>query len=161
MRDEIFGPILIILTVDSIKESIRFVKTREKPLVVYIFSEDQNEANFILSSTSSGSACVNETLLQNAIPSAPFGGVGNSGFGKIHGRYGFENFSNKKTVMIRSKRFDFDARYPPYTAKKVAFVETMSAFNFDFVKGAIDSFWPAAAILIVAGSFWAGYVFGK
>ena len=118
MSEEIFGPILPVLTVDSIDEAIAFVNERPKPLALYVFSSDGDTADRVLNSTSSGGACVNHTLFHFAPPELPFGGVGESGMGRYHGQSGFDAFSNLKGVLRKPVRGETSLGYPPYTALK-------------------------------------------
>ena len=118
MQDEIFGPILPIIAVDSVSEAIDRVNAGDKPLALYVFSEAPDVVDEVLSSTSSGGACVNGTVLQVAVPDLPFGGVGGSGIGAYHGQRGFDTFSHLRSVLTRSTRFDPPIMYPPITALK-------------------------------------------
>lgn len=113
MQEEIFGPLLPIIEYDSIEEIIQYLKTRDKPLALYYFG-DKQESRYVLRNTSSGGACVNDTILHVANKRLPFGGVGESGLGKYHGRSSFEVFSNKRSVLISSEKIDFPQKYPPY-----------------------------------------------
>ncbi len=115
MQEEVFGPILPVLEVDSVEEAIEFVNARPSPLGLYLFAEDQSVTEQILNSTSSGDAGVNECTLQPIIHDLPFGGVGNSGMGKYHGEWGFRAYSNARGVLSHSTSIDIGGlRYPPY-----------------------------------------------
>jgi len=114
MIEEIFGPILPVLPVASTADAIDFVNGRDKPLALYVFSDDVDTAHSVLARTSSGGACVNATLLHMAAPNVPFGGVGPSGMGRYHGYAGFETFSHVKSVYERPARPDLPLAYPPY-----------------------------------------------
>lgn len=114
MQEEVFGPILPVLTVKSMQEAIDFVNEREKPLALYLFSRDEEVQQEVLEQTSSGGVCVNGTLLHISNPAMPFGGVGESGTGAYHGRHSFETFSHRKSVLFRGLRFDPSFLYPPY-----------------------------------------------
>lgn len=118
MQQEIFGPILPIVTVKNISESIPFVNKRAKPLALYIFSKNKDFEQQVLTATSAGMVCINDGFMFAANPNLPFGGVGSSGTGAYHGKIGFDNFSHLKTVMKRSFWFDVPLRYPPFTDKK-------------------------------------------
>jgi aldehyde dehydrogenase (NAD+) len=118
MQEEIFGPILPVLTVDNIDAAIAFVNGRAKPLALYIFSEDREVQEQVLERTSSGGASVNHTWLHLAVPSLPFGGVGDSGMGSYHGRHTFETFSHHKAVLSKPTRIDPGLVYPPYDDNK-------------------------------------------
>ncbi len=116
MQQEIFGPILPVLKVADMDEAVRFVNARPKPLALYIFSGSRKAAESLLSGTTSGGACVNDTVLHFAHTGLPGGGVGNSGFGKAHGVFGFEAFSNARGVLRQRTRFSaIQWMYPPYT----------------------------------------------
>ncbi|MEX0664241.1 MAG: aldehyde dehydrogenase family protein [Acidimicrobiia bacterium] len=118
MQDEIFGPVLPVLTVDSVDEAIAFVNERDKPLALYVFSKSTAVADRVLEQTSSGGACVNATMFHVAVPTLPFGGVGPSGMGAYHGRSTFETFSHAKSVLRKGVRPDPALAYPPYTSTK-------------------------------------------
>jgi acyl-CoA reductase-like NAD-dependent aldehyde dehydrogenase len=115
MKEEIFGPILPVLEVDSVQSVIDWVNSHPAPLGLYIFAEDDDVVDEILSRTSSGDAVVNDCSLHPLIPELPFGGVGNSGMGKYHGRWGFEAFTNARGVLYHSARLDPGVRYPPFS----------------------------------------------
>ncbi len=122
MGEEVFGPILPIIAVDSVTEAIEFVRQRaqagDKPLALYSFSESDDENDQVIDGTSSGGVCVNGTLLHFSNPNLPFGGVGESGMGSYHGKFGFDTFSHRRGVHARSTRMDPAMMYPPYTTKK-------------------------------------------
>ncbi len=118
MREEIFGPLLPVLPVDDVDAAISFVNGRDKPLALYVFSEDDGVVDRVLTSTSSGGVTVNGTLLHLAVPGLPFGGVGPSGMGAYHGRAGFDTFSHGKGVLDRTTRLDPPVTYPPYSRWK-------------------------------------------
>ncbi|XP_015180425.1 PREDICTED: aldehyde dehydrogenase, dimeric NADP-preferring isoform X4 [Polistes dominula] len=131
MQDEIFGPILPIVNVDNAYEAIRFINSRDIPLVLYIFSKDKGVQNLIINQTNSGSVCVNDTILQYSVDTLPFGGVGNSGMGAYHGKYSFDTFVHKKGCLI--KNFNIigeklaSCRYPPYTDRKLNFLQMLTS----------------------------------
>jgi aldehyde dehydrogenase (NAD+) len=114
MREEIFGPILPVLEVESVRQVIDFVNARPSPLGLYVFAEDGRVAWQILGATASGDAAVNDCTIQPLIPGLPFGGVGNSGMGKYHGEWGFRAYTNARGVLDHGTRIDPDLRYPPY-----------------------------------------------
>ncbi len=115
MQEEIFGPILPVLEVDSVEQVINFVNARPSPLGLYLFAEDQRVAEQILNETTSGDAVVNDCTIHPLIPDLPFGGVGNSGMGKYHGEWGFRAYTNARGVLNHSTQMDPDVRYPPYS----------------------------------------------
>lgn len=113
MQDEIFGPILPVLTYKNLDEAIRFINERSKPLALYIFG-DEKVANQIIKQTSAGGTAVNEVLVHISNPHLPFGGIGPSGSGSCHGFYGFKAFSHERAVMYQSA-LDFTWMvYPPF-----------------------------------------------
>ncbi len=114
MQQEIFGPILPVLEVDSVQEAIDFVNARPNPLGLYVFAGDHTVAEEILHSTASGDAIVNDCTVQPIIHDLPFGGVGNSGMGKYHGEWGFRAYTNARGVLSHSTLLDLGFRYPPY-----------------------------------------------
>ena len=118
MAEEIFGPILPVLTVKDVDEAIRFVNDRDRPLALYVFAESDHVPQRILERTSSGGVCVNATVLHVAVPTLPFGGVGASGIGAYHGKAGFDTFSHRKSVLAKPTRIDPKLAYPPYTKVK-------------------------------------------
>ena len=118
MADEIFGPILPVLSVEDLDAAIRFVNDRPKPLALYVFGEDETGIDRVVARTSSGGVCVNHVMFQVAPPELPFGGVGNSGWGRYHGRAGLEALSNMKPVYKRAVKPDISLIYPPYTRLK-------------------------------------------
>ena len=113
MQEEIFGPILPLIEFDNVDEAVDFVNTREKPLALYYFGR-RADGMHLLGRTSSGGACINDTIMHIANPSLPFGGVGKSGMGRYHGRYSFETFSNLRSMVISLQHADIPLRYPPY-----------------------------------------------
>ena len=126
MTDEIFGPILPVITVDNTFDAIRFVNERPKPLALYVFSSDDATVAAVLERTSSGGACVNHTLLQFTPNDLPFGGVGPSGMGRYHGRSGFEALSNMKGVLHKPLLGENNIAYPPYTDRKVGLLRKVT-----------------------------------
>ncbi len=117
MEDEIFGPILPVLQYDDIDEAISQIKIKPKPLAFYLFSNNPQIQDKVLHSSSSGTICFNDTVLQFGAWNLPFGGVGTSGIGKYHGQASFDTFSNQKSVLKRHIWPDLPMRYPPYRGK--------------------------------------------
>jgi len=117
MQEEIFGPILPVLPVDSTSAAISFINNRPRPLALYIFSDSEQTQQQVLRGTTSGGVCVNDVLSHAGVPELPFGGVGNSGMGAYHGRYGFDAMSHSKAVVRRSTAVDVKLRYAPYKGK--------------------------------------------
>eukprot|EP00511_Aplanochytrium_stocchinoi_P012393 CAMPEP_0204875820 /NCGR_PEP_ID=MMETSP1348-20121228/46997_1 /ASSEMBLY_ACC=CAM_ASM_000700 /TAXON_ID=215587 /ORGANISM="Aplanochytrium stocchinoi, Strain GSBS06" /LENGTH=396 /DNA_ID=CAMNT_0052032447 /DNA_START=139 /DNA_END=1329 /DNA_ORIENTATION=+ len=102
-QEEIFGPVVIVTPVKSTDEAIKYVKAREKPLALYIFSKNKSTVNRIINETSSGSVCVNDVVMQALNSNLPFGGVGASGMGRYRGKDGFQEFSHKRAIMYRAR----------------------------------------------------------
>jgi aldehyde dehydrogenase (NAD+) len=125
MSEEIFGPILPVLTYRDLGEAIDFVNARPKPLALYVFAGNDRDANRVVSHTSSGGVTINHTLLHLAIPDFPFGGVGPSGMGSYHGEAGFNVFSHLKPVLRRGTKPDPKIAYPPYTDFKQKVIRKM------------------------------------
>ena len=113
MQEEIFGPVLPMLPFDTADEAVAFVNDREKPLALYYFGPEKTGYD-ILRRTSSGGACLNDVVMHIANDNLPFGGVGNSGMGRYHGRDSFDAFSHRRGVVVAPGRFDLPLRYPPY-----------------------------------------------
>lgn len=118
MKEEIFGPLLPIIEYDDIKKLIRTIKEREKPLACYVFTKYEKTARHIIKSISYGGGCVNDVVIQVSNHYMPFGGVGNSGIGSYHGKYGFDTFSHKKSVVWNETMLDLPIRYAPFNLLK-------------------------------------------
>lgn len=117
MQEEIFGPVLPILTYNSLHQAIDFVNSKDKPLALYIFSNHSKNKHKIINETSSGGTCVNDVLVHISNPNLPFGGVNNSGIGSCHGFFGFKNFSHERAIVFQSKFGLTSMIYPPYKHK--------------------------------------------
>lgn len=117
MQEEIFGPLLPVITVDTLSQAVGIVKESLSPLVVYLFSTRNNDMQMLHETTRSGALVVNDAVTYLAHPGMPFGGFGESGMGKYHGRHSFTTFSHAKPVMKCSFKFDLSCRYPPYEGK--------------------------------------------
>lgn len=122
MTDEIFGAILPIITIDSFDDAKRFVKERDKPLSSYIFSKNKEQCQTWVNEISSGSQCINDVIMFNAVPELPFGGIGPSGMGQYSGKAGFDNFSHLKSVLTRPFVKDLPVRFAPYSKMKFKFL---------------------------------------
>jgi aldehyde dehydrogenase (NAD+) len=114
MSDEIFGPILPVLSVASIDDAVRFANARSKPLAVYVFSRSKATSRRVVDAVPAGGAVINHVALHCLVPSLPFGGVGASGIGAYHGEWGFQTFSHRKAVLAKPSRPDLKLVYPPY-----------------------------------------------
>ncbi|XP_020588551.1 aldehyde dehydrogenase family 3 member H1-like isoform X2 [Phalaenopsis equestris] len=129
MQEEIFGPLLPIVTVDNIEESIDMINSKPKPLGAYLFTKNKKlEENFV-KTVSAGGLLINDTMMHFANPNLPFGGVGESGIGAYHGKFSFDAFSHKKAVLHRSFGGEVSARYPPYTRQKQNFLRALLTNN--------------------------------
>ncbi|XP_077175158.1 aldehyde dehydrogenase family 3 member B1-like [Paroedura picta] len=124
MQQEVFGPILPIFIVKDLDEAIRYINSKERPLAAYAFSCDCKVVNRILDCTSSGGFCGNDCLMHAVSVSLPFGGIGNSGFGNYHGKYGFDTFTHHRGCLSRCMGFEIinSMRYPPYSQRKLDLV---------------------------------------
>ena len=122
MDEEIFGPILPVIAIDSLNDAVRIVNGGDTPLALYSFSENGAENERIISEIQSGGACVNGTLFHIVNPYLPFGGKGESGMGAYHGQAGFDTFSHLRSVHRRNTKIDPPLLYPPFTAKKAKLV---------------------------------------
>jgi aldehyde dehydrogenase (NAD+) len=114
MTEEIFGPILPILEYQDFNDVINKINQRPKPLALYLFTRNKRHERKVIGSISFGGGCINETVMHLVSSHMPFGGVGESGMGGYHGRYSFDTFSHKKSILKKSNLFDMPFRYPPY-----------------------------------------------
>ncbi|OBF80048.1 aldehyde dehydrogenase [Mycobacterium sp. 852002-51163_SCH5372311] len=118
MKNEIFGPILPVLTVKSLDEAIDFINARPKPLSAYVFTKSRETRERVIKEVSAGGMLVNHLAFQVSTAKLPFGGVGPSGMGAYHGKWGFDEFSHRKSVLTKPTRPDFSSMlYPPYTER--------------------------------------------
>ncbi|XP_065551249.1 aldehyde dehydrogenase family 3 member A2 isoform X3 [Lathamus discolor] len=121
MEEEIFGPVLPIVTVNDVDEAIEFINRREKPLALYVFSNSKKLIKRVISETSSGGVTGNDVIMHYLLSTLPFGGVGNSGMGAYHGKHSFETFSHHRSCLIKDLKMESTnkLRYPPGSHKKV------------------------------------------
>ena len=119
MNEEIFGPVLPVLTYDNFDDAIRFIKKREKPLALYIFSKDKAHIKAVQDGITYGGGCVNDTVVHLSNPNMPFGGVGYSGMGSYHAKQGFDTFTHEKSTLRKALWLDIPVRYAPYNEKLV------------------------------------------
>lgn len=124
MQEEIFGPLLPILTVGGVDEAIEFINDREKPLALYVFSPDKKLIKRVVDETSSGGFLANDCLVHFSVNDLPFGGVGNSGIGAYHGKHSFDQLSHLRGCLIKQLKMEGmnNMRYPPHTADKLGWV---------------------------------------
>jgi len=134
MQEEIFGPILPVIPYSTTDEAIQFVNAREKPLALYLFTTNKQVEKQVLSETSSGGGCVNETLLHCVIPELPFGGVGESGMGAYNAQSTFDTFTHKKSFLIKKLAKEPDFRWPPYDKKKEWWITFLAGLKVPSLK---------------------------
>lgn len=125
MQEEIFGPVLPVLTFDELDEALEQIVARPKPLALYLFTSDREVEKRVLSRVSFGGGCINDTIVHLATPHMGFGGVGESGMGAYHGKLSFDTFSHKKSILKKHTFIDLNVRYLPYTEKHLKFVRKM------------------------------------
>lgn len=129
MNEEIFGPILPIVTVDKIEDCYSYISSKPKPLAAYLFTNDNKLKDEFISNVSAGGIAINDCALHLAESRLPFGGVGESGMGSYHGKFSFDTFSHKKAVLRRSFGGEVAARYPPYAPWKLQFLKAFLEGN--------------------------------
>lgn len=125
MQEEVFGPVLPVLSYKNLDEVIETIKAKDRPLATYIFSRDKKNIDKVLTEISFGGGCVNDCLLQFSMSELPVGGIGASGMGKYHGKASFETFSHQKGIVKKSNFMDLDMRYPPYTEEKYNIIKRL------------------------------------
>ncbi|WP_410771406.1 aldehyde dehydrogenase [Fontibacillus sp. BL9] len=123
MEDEIFGPILPVLEYSDLEQAVSQINLRPKPLALYLFTSSKETERRVLETATFGGGCVNDTLFHLVTPHLPFGGVGSSGMGSYHGKYSFEAFSHKKSVLKKSTKINPGFIFPPYSEKKLSLIK--------------------------------------
>ncbi len=123
MREEIFGPVLPVITFKTVDEVISRINSRERPLALYLFTRRVGVKEKVLRQVPFGGGCVNDTVVHLSSSRLPFGGVGQSGMGRYHGRYSFETFTHEKAVVLKGNWPDIQMRYPPYSKKKLNLIK--------------------------------------
>ena len=118
LEEEIFGPILPIVTYNSLDIAIAYINSKPQPLALYIYSKSKTNTNKIINNTRAGGTCINNSVLHYANHELPFGGVNNSGIGKSHGFHGFKSFSNERAIMKQNTFGVTELLFPPYTGFK-------------------------------------------
>ena len=125
MQEEIFGPIMPIMTYTDLNDILPIIKSKDKPLALYLFTNRAVVKNEVLRHISFGGGCINDTMMHLSNPNLPFGGVGTSGMGSYHGKYGFDTFSHFKSVLDKSTIFEPNIKYAPYTPIKEKIVQKL------------------------------------
>ncbi|KAG0173771.1 Aldehyde dehydrogenase [Apophysomyces sp. BC1015] len=128
MGDEIFGPILPVITYDNLDEALGLVSKHPAPLALYVFTKKKSVYNKVIELTQSGGVCVNDCLMHQAEYALPFGGIGNSGMGNYHGEKSFHTFTHERSVMIKSQRLErlMQIRYPPYSSSRLSLLRFLT-----------------------------------
>ena len=122
MQEEIFGPVLPVMTYEKLDECIRFIHSREKPLALYLFTKSRADERKILDTCSFGGGCINDTIVHLATSHMPFGGVGASGMGCYHGKQSFETFTHTRSILKKANWLDLPMRYHPYSEGKLRMI---------------------------------------
>ena len=122
MQDEIFGPLLPVISYSDLYDVVQYVNSRPRPLACYIFTNDSTVRDNLLEALHFGGGCVNDTIIHLATDYMPFGGVGESGMGNYHGKYGFDTFSHLKSITDKKRWIDLSLRYQPYTKSKLKMI---------------------------------------
>lgn len=120
MQEEIFGPLLPVLTYSKLDELLALLKTKDKPLAHYLFSTNKQTQKKIMKEFTFGGGCINDAVMHVSVPKLPFGGVGTSGMGLYHGKESFLTFSHRKSILKRAAAIDFSIRYRPYNDRKIS-----------------------------------------
>jgi aldehyde dehydrogenase (NAD+) len=129
MQEEIFGPILPLISYTQFDTVLGYIQDHEKPLSAYLFSNDKAEQAAWLGQLSFGGGCINDAIMHITNPNLPFGGVGHSGNGSYHGKAGFDTFSHRKSVFKKPSLFEVPLKYPPYTAVKMNWIKRLLKFS--------------------------------
>lgn len=125
MQEEIFGPILPVISFTNFNLILNEIIELEKPLAAYLFTNNAEEKENFKNKLSFGGGCINDVIMHLGNESLPFGGVGNSGIGNYHGKFGFETFSHQKAVLQRATWGEPDIKYPPYSEKKLGWIKRL------------------------------------
>lgn len=125
MQEEIFGPILPLMVYQELEECITFIRSRPRPLALYLFTENRMTERKILDTCSFGGGCINDTIIHLANPLMGFGGVGASGMGSYHGKLSFDTFTHYRSMVRKSTWIDLPMRYHPYTDKKLEMIRRL------------------------------------
>jgi len=151
MQEELFGPLLPVITCETVEEAIAFVNSQPKPLALYVFTENKATARRVVNETSSGSLLVNDTLMQATCSALPFGGVGNSGMGAYHGVHSFRTFSHAKSMMMKDTSLEAanKIRYPPYTDTKLSILSTLGVRGLRRIPPQLATILQASAVVAI------------
>lgn len=125
MKEEIFGPILPIITFNNIEEVVDILKTKEKPLALYYFSNNKKSIKYVMNNLHFGGGCINDTIMHLTNHKLPFGGVGRSGMGSYHGIKSFETFSHQKSILKKGK-IELKTKFAPYKSKNLKFLKRIT-----------------------------------
>ena len=125
MQEEIFGPILPVLTYNTLQEAVNEVRQQHKPLSCYVYTEDKQDAKMVLDQVSFGGGMVNDSVTHFANANMGFGGIGNSGIGSYHGKFGFDTFTHYKGVIKKPTWFELPLKYAPYSSWKLKWVKRL------------------------------------
>jgi len=125
MSDEIFGPIMPIITFSDLSQALATINSKEKPLAFYYFSRDKMKAKRVMALSPFGGGCINDTIMHVTSEKLPFGGVGRSGMGRYHGKKTFETFSHEKSVLVKG-RPEINVKYPPYNERKLKLLKFLA-----------------------------------
>lgn len=125
MQEEIFGPILPVIGYSDIGQALAYINSHDKPLALYVFSEDQKAIDSIINNTASGGVAINETISHIINPNLPFGGIGSSGIGNYHGEYSFNTFSHQRSCLRKTTKLKLNLIYPPFYVKKLKNVKSI------------------------------------
>ena len=123
MQEEIFGPVLPVLTFEKLEDVPTIVARNPYPLALYLFTKSKKNREYLLNIIRFGGGCINDTLMHLSNPTIPFGGIGTSGFGAYHGKYSFETFTHAKGVLKTTTAIDVPFRYPPYSETKEKYLK--------------------------------------
>jgi aldehyde dehydrogenase (NAD+) len=128
MQEEIFGPLLPVISYQTLEEALELINTKPKPLALYIFSKNKRNIDTILQSTSAGGTVINDVLLHFLQMNLPFGGVNNSGIGQAHGFYGFRTFSHERAIVKNIHLSPLKLLSPPYTPRVKRLIRLISRY---------------------------------
>ena len=123
MQEEIFGPVLPVISFSNFNIILNEILENEKPLAAYLFTDNSEEKESFTQKLSFGGGCINDVMMHLGNENLPFGGVGNSGIGNYHGKFGFETFSHQKSVLERATWGEPNIKYPPYSEKKLSWIK--------------------------------------